>query len=918
MKIKYTLLQLVILSMVVSAQVSDSVYFRNFVYNSDGTFCSEIPPNASFTAFINNDNNILLESAPRWDASAAGNIQGNGTFGVELGNFVNSGLTVGDSVFIRFTDGNGNEQAVLSSQVTAIPWLVFPAVLNLEPVALPVKPQNIFADYDSLNNSIILNWDSGGESNYTIYRRNERDTLLNGAARMMYTKIAENLLAENYVDSDIETGEHYGYVIYSKNSNGIFSQHSSEVRTSIEKIQGADAEGRNKSVLITWDDFTHSFKDVAGFNVYRRKASATFTEPVGYTGNVNHYYDTRLEQNTTYYYLIKARNKESEEIAVSDELNVSTISSGDGLYPFVNLRVAVVIYKNTNRGGITDEEINGIETMLELGREFYWRNSIMKLNVEFEYLLVDDYKVFGDPDDSWGSMLKTAEHLTELGVMNTQYDIVFRISRAVNGYWSYGVQNLGLPGPDRKTGFSQIQWPVGTGVVYPGYQSGINFGTTWVFVHEVQHAIDAIFDNYAMPEDNVDMYHGDQPWLFPVACGEHYDFQAKMFRAYTGYESLDDEWGQLIEAIDQDNDDFPDNESVAAISEIDFGSSNSSMDSDSDGLIDRQEFFTNKYTSSNPNLDDTDGDGIIDGEDVYPSYPVNPNIPFFKPAIDGTIDNLWQPLNDTVIYSRINFEPELYLAYDHDSLYLGLKIPVHAIPEISFDFQNDGFWWGSGNTIMTINPNNGTFSTFRSRDSGPEVRAYCLENELPGGMWDDDPLYQSVFGGKVIYKNSVNMRITNNDPGIEIEIAIPKNEYAGINLNEGDKVGINIYYNNINGVYTNRAVTFDQYSYAYFTIGDVTGIQDDMPVVRNYKLFQNFPNPFNPSTSICYSLADDTHVNLKIFDLLGREVKVLVNENRTAGLHSIEFEANSLPSGIYFYRIQTNKFTAVKKMLLLK
>jgi len=85
-----------------------------------------------------------------------------------------------------------------------------------------------------------------------------------------------------------------------------------------------------------------------------------------------------------------------------------------------------------------------------------------------------------------------------------------------------------------------------------------------------------------------------------------------------------------------------------------------------------------------------------------------------------------------------------------------------------------------------------------------------------------------------------------------------------------------------------------------------------------FELLGNYPNPFNPSTKIRYSLAEASIVSLRIFDVLGREVATLVNQYENAGFQSVEFNARNLPSGVYFYRLQAGSFTGVKKMLLMK
>jgi photosystem II stability/assembly factor-like uncharacterized protein len=85
-----------------------------------------------------------------------------------------------------------------------------------------------------------------------------------------------------------------------------------------------------------------------------------------------------------------------------------------------------------------------------------------------------------------------------------------------------------------------------------------------------------------------------------------------------------------------------------------------------------------------------------------------------------------------------------------------------------------------------------------------------------------------------------------------------------------------------------------------------------------YKLSQNYPNPFNPNTNIQYAVGSRQFVSLKVYDLLGREVTTLVNEEKPAGSYEVDFSASSLASGIYFYRLEAGSFIETKKLILLK
>jgi hypothetical protein len=92
--------------------------------------------------------------------------------------------------------------------------------------------------------------------------------------------------------------------------------------------------------------------------------------------------------------------------------------------------------------------------------------------------------------------------------------------------------------------------------------------------------------------------------------------------------------------------------------------------------------------------------------------------------------------------------------------------------------------------------------------------------------------------------------------------------------------------------------------------------ENNIPV--RYKLSQNYPNPFNPVTTISYSIAKNSVVKLCVYDLLGREIKSLVNEYQNSGDYQVIFNAVDLPSGIYFYRIKAGDYFETKKMILIK
>lgn len=89
-------------------------------------------------------------------------------------------------------------------------------------------------------------------------------------------------------------------------------------------------------------------------------------------------------------------------------------------------------------------------------------------------------------------------------------------------------------------------------------------------------------------------------------------------------------------------------------------------------------------------------------------------------------------------------------------------------------------------------------------------------------------------------------------------------------------------------------------------------------MTQSFVLKQNYPNPFNPSTLISYQLPTNSIVSLRVYNVLGREVETLVSDRQTAGTHSVTFNAGSLPSGVYFYRLEAGTYHDTKKLLLVK
>ena len=119
--------------------------------------------------------------------------------------------------------------------------------------------------------------------------------------------------------------------------------------------------------------------------------------------------------------------------------------------------------------------------------------------------------------------------------------------------------------------------------------------------------------------------------------------------------------------------------------------------------------------------------------------------------------------------------------------------------------------------------------------------------------------------------------------------------------------------------------SFNQYKFVPRTDADFQNVvlvsvevTRTSPVPEAYSLSQNYPNPFNPATLIQYALPASGRVTLTVYNVLGQEVRTLVNDIQGAGRYTVTFDASSLSSGLYFYRVQSGSYTAVKKMMLVK
>ncbi|HLG32036.1 MAG TPA: T9SS type A sorting domain-containing protein, partial [Ignavibacteriaceae bacterium] len=205
--------------------------------------------------------------------------------------------------------------------------------------------------------------------------------------------------------------------------------------------------------------------------------------------------------------------------------------------------------------------------------------------------------------------------------------------------------------------------------------------------------------------------------------------------------------------------------------------------------------------------------------------------------------------------------------------------------------------WGK----IKISDNEGKSITLYASEEEIELGQYELPPIPPSGMFDarygSGKFVEDLSSVIEILIRSDNYPITIKAEGINLTVRDKINgEILNEELNNGEEIRI------INNLITSIEVT-----------GRITG---QLPV--SYELYQNYPNPFNPNTLIKFSIAKETQVNLIVFNILGEKVQELKNEIMKPGHYEVEFNALSLASGIYLYKIYAGDFVQTKKMVLLK
>lgn len=239
---------------------------------------------------------------------------------------------------------------------------------------------------------------------------------------------------------------------------------------------------------------------------------------------------------------------------------------------------------------------------------------------------------------------------------------------------------------------------------------------------------------------------------------------------------------------------------------------------------------------------------------------------------------------------------------------------VSQSQDLTFERIGGDTTYGKPDPIEPIN----AYAYFKNNTSQTiQIRMVRTVNNLPNGQWLSSICYGYCYAPFIDVVPDTTIDPFSGEPFEDPVSLLPgQQDTMDVTVNAGTEgtahVVIRVYDVNDASRYTDAN---------FWIVATTTNIQQTSTIVEDYKLSQNFPNPFNPNTQINFSIPKNEVVSLKVYDMLGNEVASLLNnESLSAGSYNYDFNAGSfnLTSGVYFYKLSTSEFTDMKKMMLIK
>ena len=284
------------------------------------------------------------------------------------------------------------------------------------------------------------------------------------------------------------------------------------------------------------------------------------------------------------------------------------------------------------------------------------------------------------------------------------------------------------------------------------------------------------------------------------------------------------------------------------------------------------------------------------------------------PKSNGSLFRLdW--VSDSIVYAAggtaDSSSPAVLRSTDQGDTWVTQQVPPLIGQGAHYDdiyFYNDSLGWAVGNWGTIIHTTDGGVGTILNTPLliGPATGDTLAASDT-ALVWKSVPSASS-YEVQIALDSSFSNIVLDSKSITDTSLGVKA--FLNTVLNMDTKYFWRVKASSSNGISTFSNI----WSFIVGTITPVSGHQ----LPKTYSLSQNYPNPFNPTTVINYSLPRRSFVTLTIYDDLGRQVQTLVDNEQSAGNYSVDFNASSLPSGAYFYRIQAGTYTQTKKLLLLK
>lgn len=264
----------------------------------------------------------------------------------------------------------------------------------------------------------------------------------------------------------------------------------------------------------------------------------------------------------------------------------------------------------------------------------------------------------------------------------------------------------------------------------------------------------------------------------------------------------------------------------------------------------------------------------------------------------------WMPVDGALLYNvEVSTSPEFTDYFYRDSV----SINVATITNLEPGLVN--YYW-------RIKSNNGGNLSEYS-----EIRNFVTTIAAPGLVSPEDnsmdvQLKPQFKWNKVLTAISYRLQVATKPTFSSSSVVADINDITDTTYT-ADSLSLNtLYYWRVRG--NTNTYEGPKSTIWKFTTKQITDVEENSILPQIYSLSQNYPNPFNPVTTIKYELPEDGFVQLLIYDLLGNKIKTLVNSRHNAGRFQVLFDGSALPSGVYFYRLFTDRFSATRKLLLMK